>query len=39
MVGTIIVEAAGPSTVDVTFNVNMANETTSPDGGIPGGRR
>ena len=32
MVGTIIVEAAGPSTVDVTFNVNMANETTSPDG-------
>ena len=31
MVGTIIVEAAA-STVDVTFNVNMANETTSPDG-------
>ena len=31
MVGTIIVEAAA-STVDVTFNVNMANEPTSPDG-------
>ena len=31
MVGTIIVEAAA-NTVDVTFNVNMANETTSPDG-------
>ena len=31
MVGTIIVEAA-PNTVQVTFNVNMANETTSPDG-------
>ena len=31
MVGTIIVEEA-PNTVQVTFNVNMANETTSPDG-------
>ena len=31
MVGTIIVEAAA-NTVNVTFNVNMANETTSPDG-------
>ena len=31
MVGTIIVEEA-PNTVQVTFNVNMANETTSSDG-------
>ncbi|MDG2425038.1 MAG: plastocyanin/azurin family copper-binding protein [Flavobacteriales bacterium] len=45
MVGTIVVEEAAPTTVDVTFEVNMANETTSPDGvflaggldfGVPG---